>query len=478
MAIINSNLMMRVGAGLSVVAVLALLTGLVEPGEAKLPDDHAPPQGNGLTAVASLPAPATPTARPDVLPPRSIARTASAGPALKIETAQLPAAPRTPAPKTPGRFDVTSAERLTIKFQGYTELTGEYRVNPDDTISVPVLGRIPVAGMTPQELELMLSERAGKLTGRETYVTVEVSEYRPVFVTGFVNRPGAAPWKPSMTVLHAVTLLGGVYRATADNTGGVVIGADLEIVRIKRATMDLKRVLASMTRLQAERQDQGTIDIPDKLIALVGKAEAERMIGEQMTALTSRRTGVAAQLAALQRARTNSEQELVGLQEQAVRLKAMLVTRRDYKNKIDGLQAKGIVRADRSMDETSKVSDLEDRSTTVAVGIARVQGTLAGLERDTIFLKQDRVAIIDAEMLRLDREVAQLELDIEAARNAYRKMTGLPAPATIGEQDASKTSLLEYEILRTDSAGQTSLKVDQHAALRPGDILVVSTRQE
>src|SRR5215212_9783544 len=37
---------------------------------------------------------------------------------------------------------VTNAERLAIKFLGYAELAGEYRLSADDAISIPVLGRI------------------------------------------------------------------------------------------------------------------------------------------------------------------------------------------------------------------------------------------------------------------------------------------------------------------------------------------------
>ena len=465
MAMMNKETLGRIVAGLGVVGALALMAGVLAPIEAKLPTDLDIPAVPERKLV--------PTPRSE-LDRQTVSALMVSGP----DTRRATAAAAVTAPGAAQRFEIASAERLTIKFQGYAELTGEYRVNPDQTISIPVLGRISVGKMTPADLELALAERASRVTGRETYITVEISEYRPVFVTGYVNRPGASPWKPGMTVLHAVTLLGGVYRATADNVGGgMVIGADNEIVRLRRATTDLRRVIAGIARLQAEREDKGTILVPDKLIALVGKVEAERLIGEQTTALTSRRTGRAAQLASLERARKISEQELVGLQEQSVRLKAMLATRRDYKQKIDGLQAKGIVRADRSMEETSRVSELEDRATTVSVGIARVQGALAGLERETIYLNQDRLATIDTELLKQDREVAQLELEIESARNAYRKMTGAPAPVTFSEGETAKTSLVEYEIVR-DGAGQTSVKVDQFTLLLPGDILVVSTRQE
>ena len=395
---------------------------------------------------------------------------------LEARPAQVQKPPVRAASRTVEPFDVVNAERVAIRFQGYPELTGEYRINPDSTISVPGLGRISVLGRTPAELETLLAERAAKVTGREAFITLEIVEYKPVFVSGYVTRPGSVAWKPGMSVLHAVTMMGGVFRATQENAGGVVIGADNEIVRLKRATSDLKRSFATIARLEAEKTDKGLIAVPDRLVALVGKVEAERLISEQSTALVSRRSGLAAQMAAIERGRKLAEQEYEGLKAQSARLKDMLHIRKDYKQKIEGLQAKGIVRADRGMEETARVGDLEDRMTTVSVGMARVQGLIANFERDSINLRQERIAGIDTEILKLDREVALLELEIESARSTYRKITGMPAPATLGDREPTKVSVLEYEIVRLEAGKQVSLKADEMAPIRPGDVLVVSTR--
>src|SRR5947209_1923725 len=42
---------------------------------------------------------------------------------------------------TPADY-LAAAERLTLRFKGYPELTGDYRVSPDHTISIPVVGRV------------------------------------------------------------------------------------------------------------------------------------------------------------------------------------------------------------------------------------------------------------------------------------------------------------------------------------------------
>ncbi len=377
-----------------------------------------------------------------------------------------------------GRFELTGAEKLSIKFHGNPELTGMYRVNPDETVSIPALGRVSITGLSASELETTLVDRAAKITARESFITVEVAEYRPVFVSGLVARPGSHAWQPGMTVLHAVTLLGGIYRATSEGAGGVVIGADAELLRLRRSTNELKRSMAQLARLRAERLERATIPLPEELVALVGRSEATALIAEQMSVLASSRASTVSKLESLERARQIASEELKGLREQGVRLRDMLDKRRAFKDKIDNLQTRGIVRTDRAMEEQSRVVDLEDRATTVSVGIARVQGTTAQIERELIGLRQERVANIDMEIFKLNKDNAQLELELESSRLAYFKITGTQAPLTFGTKEGPKTQVIDYQIVRYEGGVQNTYNVDQFARLKPGDILVVDVQRE
>ena len=464
----------RILVGLGVVVALGLVSGLDRTIEAK-----APPDGANLLndLLGSDPRPKErrlPNRSESTLPSPRLAATFVVQP----EPAAYAPTTRTAGLQNGNRFELTGADKLSIKFHGYQDLTGDYRVNPDETLSIPALGRVSIGGVTAAELEIVLAERAAKITGRESYITVEVAEYRPIFVSGLVSRPGSHAWQPGMTVLHAVTLLGGIYRATAETGGGVVIGADGEILRLRRAINDIKRSMAVLARYRAERADQGTIAVPEELSALVGKVEAQSLIAEQTSVLANRRSSLTAQLAALERAKAIGQQEVAGLTAQGQRLREVLEQRRSYKKNIEGLQAKGYVRAERTMDETSKLVELEDRATTVSVGIARVQGMLVGIERDLIGLRQDRMVEIDQEIFKLNKENAQLELEIEGARNAYFKITGAPAPMTFGDKEAPKTTLVEYQVVRYEAGVQSSSKVDQFTRLKPGDIVIVDVMKE
>jgi protein involved in polysaccharide export with SLBB domain len=367
-------------------------------------------------------------------------------------------------------YAITSAERLMIKFQGHPELTGDYRVNADETISIPALGRIAVARMNAAELERALAEKVGKITGREAFITVEIAEYRPIFVSGFVSKPGVFPWKPGMTVLHAVTISGGIFRGPE---GGMTLAADVEATRAQRGVADLKMLLATLARLYAEQKGSPKVEIPPRLIGLVGRTEAEELIAAQASTFTSRRTALETQLATLERGIVTTNQELEGLKLQYDRILEQLSLRRDYTKKLNDLLSKGLIRNDRIIDEQMKIADLEEKLTNNVVAVARVQSTLVTMQRDLENLKQERRAAVDAEVVRLEHEVVRLDIEIDAARAAYRKLTGHAA----SKQDSAKNAVMVYEIVRQEGGTSKTIDADQFTLLKPGDIVVLSAQQ-
>jgi polysaccharide export outer membrane protein len=124
-----------------------------------------------------------------------------------------------PIPQTnPAEYRLGPGDQIRIITFGDEQLTGEFRVNDNGTIAMPLLGAVKAAGLTTAQLQ---SEITHSLTSRNLYtnpsVSVEVIAYRPVFVLGEVARPGQYPYQPGMTVVTAVAVAGGfTYRAIED----------------------------------------------------------------------------------------------------------------------------------------------------------------------------------------------------------------------------------------------------------------------
>src|SRR3954454_20955849 len=161
------------------------------------------------------------------------------------------AAPATSESAVPSA--VTDAQKVSLKFRDIPKLNGDYRVKADQTATIPGLGRVAVGGITIPEFEGILSDRATGIAGRDVYVTVEVSEYRPIFITGSVPRVGPLPWQPELTVEQAVAAVGGVARLQATES----------LLQRRRAELEEQRLVAAMARLQAEQQGADRIVSPE-----------------------------------------------------------------------------------------------------------------------------------------------------------------------------------------------------------------------
>ena len=456
------------------VAVLGVMALVAEAQSRRTANEAAAAQRPMISAAANvqsggvqMAAAGDPPALPEIsLVPRAPASTTTvAQAAIRATPAAVPPAAVAGVRTSTERLELFNADRISIKIQGQPELSGDYRINDDQTISVPVVGRVSVAGLDAAGLEKSLSERLARLIGREAYVTVEVTEYRPVFVSGYVSKPGTAPWKPGMTVLQAVTVSGGAFRG-ADSSG--IDGAS---TKLQRTIEDQKRVLATIARLSSEQRGLDKIEIPPRLIALVGRKEAQELIDAQQTSFQSRRSATEAQAAGLQRAIALAKQEMESIKAQRARLSEQLQFRRKQFAQLKVLYDKQFLRIDRLTEEELRIADLEEKLASLGVSLSRTDGGLVGYERDLGNLKQDRRALIDTDLMKLERDAAQLEVEIEAAGTLPRKIT---KPLSDADAEGPKKDALIYEIVRQDVSGPKTIPADRNALVKPGDMIVVT----
>lgn len=363
-------------------------------------------------------------------------------------------------------YTLDAGDHLTIRFLGYPELSGEYRVRPNGAIAVPMIGQISVSHMTVETVENILTTKMSKLAGRSVPSSVELVEYRPIFVTGNVSKPAAYPWQPGITTLHAITYAGGIYRPGA--IGGTLQSAERESLRLKRVSRDLLRTLSVMSRLEAERDGKTDLTVPERMLQLSGQAEVDLLIQEQRQALATRVEAQQALIEALKSRRELSERELAALKQQKSRLSAQLKLREDDLNSQLGLKKKGLAKNDRILEARVQLTELEDRAVGVDVSITRVDGVLTATIRELASSEQTYRIKLDDEIARNEGEVAQLEYELEDARMLFRQLQGAR-----GVEGAAEDVKISYEIARRVNGEMRVFVGDQFTNLMPGDIVNV-----
>jgi polysaccharide export outer membrane protein len=120
-------------------------------------------------------------------------------------------------------YTLGPGDQVRIITFGEPTLTGEFTVEVDGDIAVPLLDAVHAEGLTPHQL----AEQIGGLLRsrhlfRDPSVSVQVVTYRPIFVLGEVNRPGQYPYQPGMTLLSAVAIAGGFTYRAVDGYASVV----------------------------------------------------------------------------------------------------------------------------------------------------------------------------------------------------------------------------------------------------------------
>lgn len=110
----------------------------------------------------------------------------------------------------PSDFFLGPEDVLKVTVWKSPDLSGEVTVRPDGTITLPLIGDVPAAGLTANVLAKRISERLTEYVS-SPIVTVQVKEVNSyfIYVMGEVLKPGKYPLKSYANVMQGVALGGG-----------------------------------------------------------------------------------------------------------------------------------------------------------------------------------------------------------------------------------------------------------------------------
>lgn len=116
-------------------------------------------------------------------------------------------------------YQVGPEDLLSVEFLGLDDLNREVRVNGQGEITLPLVGAVKVAGLSPKQVEerLMALYREGEFINNPQ-ITVQVKEYRHqrVMVTGAVAQPGSYEVIGPRTLLEMLGKAGGLNEKAGD----------------------------------------------------------------------------------------------------------------------------------------------------------------------------------------------------------------------------------------------------------------------
>ena len=120
-----------------------------------------------------------------------------------------------------GGYRIGAGDRVSAVVMGEPELSREYLVDGGGMIMMPLIGKMMIAGRTPDEAALSIRQKLQSAYLRNPQVSMQVVSLRPFFILGEVNQAGSFSYQPGMNVQNAIEI-GGGYSARAD-PGAVLV---------------------------------------------------------------------------------------------------------------------------------------------------------------------------------------------------------------------------------------------------------------
>ena len=114
-------------------------------------------------------------------------------------------------------YKLGPGDKVRVTVFNEKDLSGDFDVNDQGDIALPLIGQVKVKGRTISEVEGIVTQRYGKDYLVDPRVNVEVLNYRPFFIIGEVKNPGSYAYQNGMSVVNAIALAGGyTNRANKD----------------------------------------------------------------------------------------------------------------------------------------------------------------------------------------------------------------------------------------------------------------------
>lgn len=384
-----------------------------------------------------------------------------------------------PLAASAAQYKIQAGDVLEFSVASLPALQQKTAVDINGDVNFPLLQDIHAVGLPLAELRTRVRElisakpfRQRGAEGRETLLTIDpdeitisIVEYRPIYITGDVGRPGEQPFRPGITVRQAIAL-GGGFDAAQMRLGN----PNLQLADLRGEYQTLSATLlgnrTTISRLEAELGDRPTID--DSVApSLPVDAGTQRSIAQREgEELAVQVRDYQKQKVFLTRSIDAADKFLAVLSiQQANEKQGAELDTEDF-DRVNALFAKGSVPITRVMDARRAMLLSSTRQLQTSVQVSESQIRREDLVRTQEKLDDQR----RADLLQQLQTASLASLELQAKFRAVTQKLAILGKAgdTVGPEP-------EVELYRS---GQPAMTATDDTELQPGDVVKVKARDD
>ena len=342
-------------------------------------------------------------------------------------------------------------------------VSGEYRVDADGKITIPLAGVLDATERAPSEIAQSLETAIASYVGigQSAKASVSLESYAPVYVGGQVHVPGVYDFTPGLTVQMALTLAGG------DSVNDPIEGQERNFLSARGSINVLQRELMFLTA----KRERLILEINGSDGVLNATDIDPDILAAENAILQSRKERYDFELASLARARASLQEATTVLKSKLETNRAQLEAGRAELRREEDLVERGLAPPNRTFERASYVNELESRLLDIERSVVLADQEMHELERDEGLLKASRNEENTDRLQEVEAAIAAIEAQLLGQYDLLSAAAGRLVGARSG--DYLQESELLYTITRIRGEN-TTIVANKSSVLMPGDVVEIT----
>jgi polysaccharide export outer membrane protein len=377
------------------------------------------------------------------------------------------------APRAPddalGDYRLAPGDRLTLAVFDQPQLSGDYFIDGGGEVLLPVAGTVKISGLTLAEAQELIQKQFADGVLVRPVVSVRIKEFRPIFVTGAVKRPGSFRFTLGESVKAAIATAGGVGRAIEQPLTASVSDFVTAVGRVRELEADHVSSLVRKARLEAQRDERDNFVMPLFVGLNARNADLERVYSAESDIFLRFEEAYRDQLATLEKQRPRIEAEIKGVTEQIASQNERLDIVNGRIADLEPLFAKGFLRKEILTNQRIEKTLVQSQVSNLEAQVAHLRQTMGDLD---VKLGDVKATYVRQVLEQLQQTTQHLR-EIETTLGPARKLLDIKAEGASEVTDESDYVIL---ISRVKQGRLVNFDATSDTTLMPGDVVEVKRK--
>lgn len=360
-------------------------------------------------------------------------------------------------------YRLSSGDVIQVSLPEHEKVNGAYPIGPEGQISIPGIGVVTANGLTIQELEEALKQRAAA-TILAPSISVSILQYRPIYILGDVSEAGKYDFIPGLTVMQAIALAKGLGRLEQGDEFSRLLTGLRTRGALNTAKTDLISNQIKLSRITAEYEGKrqfspAMTDLPEGL-----EAWAKSVISHETAQMAARWNSFDLRQEKLRNALSARHSETASYAAQIATQDELLKEIQAELEKMRDLQGRGLV-------SNERLGQLTRQEISTRSQIQQIVSLKLRSEVEMRNAENQLNALTDGRALSLLQTIGDLKETIKRLEDQIRADQAIIRHAENSHDLTGRANIHRFELYRDNRLVPTDTTLT--TKLEPGDTLFI-----